>query len=92
MTFSWDPKKSRSNERKHRVSFTEAMTAFDDPNALVETDKDFNDRLTLIGFSADADMLVVVHIEYEDFDHVRIISARKATRPERNRYNRGDDE
>lgn len=92
MTFSWDPKKSRSNERKHHVSFTDALTAFDDPNALVEADKDFPDRSILIGFSADAHMLVVVHIEYEDFDHIRVISAWKASRSERNKYDRGDDE
>lgn len=89
MTFSWDPKKARSNERKHHVSFLEAMTAFDDPNALVETDKDFDDCSVLIGFSANAHILVVVHIEYAGFDHIRVVSARKATRAERSKYERG---
>lgn len=31
VTFEWDPGKAMSNQRKHNVSFEEAMTALNDP-------------------------------------------------------------
>ncbi|MGQ9905057.1 MAG: BrnT family toxin [Anaerolineae bacterium] len=31
MEFEWDPQKVARNFRKHKVSFTEAATVFDDP-------------------------------------------------------------
>ena len=38
--FEWDPKKERSNRKKHRVSFTEARTVFYDDNARIIDDPD----------------------------------------------------
>ena len=32
--FEWDPKKAAANQRKHRVSFEEARTVFEDDEAL----------------------------------------------------------
>ena len=40
MMFDWDTKKAASNKAKHGVSFQEAITAFDDPYALIERDEE----------------------------------------------------
>jgi uncharacterized DUF497 family protein len=38
LTFEWDPRKARENERKHGVSFPEAATVFGDPLSLTVPD------------------------------------------------------
>jgi uncharacterized DUF497 family protein len=40
MKFSWDPRKARANERRHRVSFEEARSVFGDPLAITYADVD----------------------------------------------------
>lgn len=37
--FEWDPVKARINQRKHGVSFEDAMLVLDDPCALFEQDR-----------------------------------------------------
>jgi uncharacterized DUF497 family protein len=91
LRFEWDPAKSRSNERKHRVSFEEAATAFQDERALLIGDPDHSeaeDRFVLLGLSASLRVLVVCHCYRAEGGVVRIISARKATTSERNAYSR----
>jgi hypothetical protein len=39
MWFEWDPVKARANQRKHGVSFEDAMHVFEDPEALFEQDR-----------------------------------------------------
>ncbi len=87
--FSWDPAKAKSNERKHRISFQEARTVFYDDNARLEDDPDHSqdeDRFILLGMSAHLRILVVCHCYRSDDQEVRIISARKATKKERQQY------
>jgi uncharacterized DUF497 family protein len=43
MEFEWEDTKAESNERKHGVSFTEAMTVFGDPLSLTGYDPDHSD-------------------------------------------------
>ncbi len=89
MRFTWDPVKARSNERKHGVSFEEAVTTFADPLALVIKDTVHEEaRFILIGLSAPERILFTVHAE-NDAETVRIISARRATSRERRRYEEG---
>lgn len=74
---------------KHGVSFEEAKTAFLDENARLMEDPDHSqeeDRFILLGLSARRRLLVVCHCYREDNDQIRIISARKANRPERRQY------
>ncbi len=87
MKFDWDPKKATSNKNKHRVSFEEAITAFDDPYALIEEDpRHINEhRDRLIG-EADPGVLVVVFTVRQSGSVYRIISARRANRKERKLY------
>ena len=87
--YVWDPKKARSNERKHGVSFEEAVTSFADPLAIIADDLVHPERAILIGMSREARMLVTVFIERTE-NEVRLISARLATRPERRRYEEGE--
>jgi hypothetical protein len=85
--FECDPRKDAENRRKHRVSFEEARTVFADEYALLVDDPDHSadeDRFILVGLSAA--FRVVVHTYRRADDTIRIISARRATRPERGQY------
>jgi len=86
--FDWDEKKNKSNVRKHGISFLEARTVFLDENAIFIADtehSELEDRFHIIGFSGKLRLLVVCHC-YRYNDVVRIISARKANRNEKEQY------
>lgn len=87
--FDWDEQKAWSNERKHGVSFEEAQTVFYDENARLSYDPDHSqgeDRYILLGMSASMRLLVVCYVYQADDETIRIISARKATKPEQQQY------
>jgi uncharacterized protein len=66
MKFEWDPKKARSNLRKHRVSFEEAATVLKDPMAAMGCDPDHSlreERLVTFGVSERDRSLLVAHTE-----------------------------
>jgi uncharacterized DUF497 family protein len=89
--FEWDRVKNSINKRKHGVSFEEAETVFSDEHALLINDPEHSDeeeRFILLGLSAALRTLVVCHCYREKDEVIRIISARKADRSERNHYNR----
>ena len=89
LRFNWDARKNAGNKRKHGVSFEEARTVFYDERALLIEDPDENDeedRFVLLGISAALRMLVVCHCYREKDSLIRIISARKANRKEREDY------
>ena len=83
--FDWDAKKAAANLKKHGVSFEEAATAFDDELGAYYPDTLYDDRFILIGYSRRHRLLYVVHAEVA-LDTIRIISARKATKHEKTRY------
>jgi uncharacterized DUF497 family protein len=88
LKFEWDPEKARSNERKHDVSFEEALTVFRDTRALHAYDGDHawnEDRFIIIGMSRWDRVLMVVYVE-RSFMTMRLISARPASLRERNAY------
>lgn len=87
MKFKWDPVKTRSNLRKHKVSFEEAATALKDPMAETGFDPDHSmgeERFVTFGVSERGRLLVVAHTE--ENDTLRIISARVASKGERKIY------
>ena len=88
--FEWDPAKAASNLRKHGVSFQTAVRVFTDPYALVEQDliENGEERWQTIGVVEGVVMLMVAHTvdEEGDIEVIRIISARRANRKERRRY------
>jgi uncharacterized protein len=88
--FEWDDPKAVSNLQKHGVSFDEALSVFGDPLALSFSDTDHSEheeRSRTYGISNKARLLVVVHTERRN--SIRIISARKATRYEKDIYKNG---
>lgn len=87
--FEWDEDKALSNVATHGVSFPEAATVFADPGAVYLDDGSGTDRIMIIGTSLRERLLCVVHAERGARD--RIISARPATRPERDVYESGGE-
>jgi uncharacterized DUF497 family protein len=89
MKFEWDEEKAHRNILKHGISFDQAITAFDDPFALIAPDEKHSSegeiREWLIGESDDG-VLVVVFTRRWRGQICRIISARRANRRERKRY------
>jgi uncharacterized DUF497 family protein len=90
MRFTWDGNKAVANLHKHRVAFEEAVTVFADPLAILVADTTHADRTLIIGESVAARVLVTVFLEVHE-DEVRIISARRATKNERRRYESGEE-
>ena len=91
LRFSWDSRKARANERKHGIGFPEATTAFGDPLSATIPDPDHSageSRHVLVGMSFRARLVVVAHSERGN--EIRIISARRATRTEREAYEEGE--
>ena len=85
--FEWDEEKAQANLRKHGVSFEEAQTVFTDPLAMTIPDPDHSideARFIIIGESDKKRIVVVAHTERKK--KIRLISARKATRAERKKY------
>jgi hypothetical protein len=85
--FEWDPRKADANLRKHKVSFQEGATVFEDPDVLLEADVLHSGdevRISATGFSAGSRVLLVVSTERGE--RMRLISARRATLAERRKY------
>ncbi len=92
LEFEWDEAKNRANRFKHGIWFEEAQAVFDDPHGRVFLDSapsGVEDRFVIIGMSAAARLLVVVHCFRQADSIIRIISARKATRKEARTYEEG---
>lgn len=89
LSFEWDENKNTINKRKHKVSFEEARSVFEDVEALIIDDPDHSEqeeRFIIIGFSSKANLLVVCHCYRKEDTAIRIISARKATLRESKQY------
>ena len=87
--FEWDAAKESENIRKHGLSFYEAITVFDDEDALYlydDSHSGIEDRFIIIGMSDKANILLVCHCYREDDSVIRIISAREATGTESKLY------
>ena len=85
MDYEWDPTKAALNHRKHRVDFADAVTVFADPLAItMRDDRHAEDRFVTIGADAQGQLLVVVLVWRSDT--IRIISARRPSRLERQQY------
>ena len=90
LRFEWDAEKADENTRKYSVSFEEAQSIFSDQSATIIDDPDHSgdeDRFLLLGLSVKLRTVVVAHCYREGDEVIRIISARKATRSERDFYN-----
>jgi uncharacterized protein len=87
MDFEWNELKAAANLEKHGVSFTEAKTVFANDLAVVLEDEAHSvdeKREILIGHSQYNRLLLISFTERSTA--IRIISARLATRREREKY------
>jgi len=88
--FEWDEAKALSNVRKHGVRFDDAMLVFGDRFALIEQDRVVGEepRWQALGWAGGNFLLMVAHTAWTEGEDemIRIISARKASRKERKRY------
>ena len=87
MPFVWDEEKERRNVAKHKISFAEAITVFDDALFVIAADDDHSlveKRFIILGESSRGRLLVVGYAERGK--DTRIVNARKATPKERKNY------
>jgi hypothetical protein len=85
--FEWDADKTTRNVEKHHVSFEEAATVFDDPMFITFIDDEHSideERYITIGLSSRGRLLILAHADCKN--HIRIISARRATKNEERFY------
>jgi uncharacterized DUF497 family protein len=91
MIYEWDEGKYFSNYLKHWVRFEDAKEVWADPFS-IEIDDFENPELEVrfirIGHSYLKGILFVVFCERENGDVIRIISARRATKSVRKKYER----
>jgi uncharacterized protein len=93
MIFEWDENKNRINKAKHGVDFWTASRVFDDPflASRIEGIVDGEERWQSIGAANGLTLLLVVHLYTTDHETIiRIISARKADKNEREHYEKGN--
>lgn len=85
--FEWDPAKAERNVHRHGVSFPEAVTAFEDSDAVAREDEyhsDSEDRFQIIGRSVVGRLLTVCYTMRGGT--TRIISAWSASGEDRREY------
>ena len=89
----WDPLKNEKNIVKHNISFEEAIEAFEDSECITDDDISNSiaeDRYQTIGKISNGAVILVAFTILQNFSSnnevIRVISARKATRQERKRY------
>jgi uncharacterized protein len=90
MKIEWDLIKAKHNLKKHGVPFEEAATAMGDPMAVTGPDPDhsiYEERYITFGVSSRGRLVVVSHTE--EGEAIRLISARKASKGERELYEKG---
>jgi uncharacterized DUF497 family protein len=90
MRFEWDEQKAESNVLKHGITFEEAITVFADPYLLFTQDFQHSqgeEREWAIGEAENGSIVVVVFTMRGE--QIRIISARRATKRECQRYESG---
>ena len=83
--YEWDDRKARSNLEKHGVDFADAVSVLEDELALTVPDAEAPER-RFVAIGEDSLRRILVVVFAERLGRIRIISARKATRPERQQY------
>ena len=84
--YEWDQNKARSNLHKHGIQFADAVAVFSNKFAVMISDEyPDEERFIIIGLDFLSRLLVVVYT-YRGENTIRIISARKATKFERQQY------
>lgn len=90
MKFEWHENKAKMNEKKHGITFDEAITCFYDPYQVAFYDPEHSedeDREIMFAYSEKGRLLVVCYTIRRDL--IRLISARLATKHEVKSYEDG---
>jgi hypothetical protein len=85
--FEWDPEKNRQNLAKHGISFEEATTVFDGTYVSIDDEGPYDGEVREKTFGLLRGMVVVCVVHTDRDGVTRIISARRATKSERNLFN-----
>lgn len=83
--------KIKTNQRKHGIDFEEAKTIFYDDNAILFDDPEHSmeeERFLILGITKHENLCIVSHCYRDNDNIIRIISARKATKNEKQVYRR----
>ena len=90
-SFEWDEEKDTANFRKHGIHFRTAAKVFLDPNKLIREDEEHlsEQRFDILG---KVGKILFVVCAFREKNTVRLISARIATNPEKERYEHGENE
>ncbi len=86
MRVTWDPQKAATNLRKHGIRFADAESVMFDSAAITRDDPDARSELRQVTIGCDATGRILVVVFALRRDHVRLISARRATVRERMQY------
>lgn len=86
MVFEWNEAKNRANIRKHGVGFETAKRIFEGPVLTrIDRRREYGEERSIsIGRVGRVAVIVVAHTERDG--HIRLISARPASRKERQAY------
>lgn len=84
--FEWDEEKNRSNKAKHGISFEEAGAIFDSPVFTAADDREKYGEERFISTGLLGEFAVVVVVRTSRSGRIRLISARRANRKERQAY------
>ena len=90
-SFEWDEEKDRLNFQKHGIHFKTAVKVFLDPDKLIREDEEHPEELRFDVLGRVGKVLFVV-CAFREQNAVRMISARIATKPEKARYEHGEDD
>ena len=89
-SFEWDDEKDQINFAKHGIHFQTAAKVFLDPDKLIREDEEHPQELRydIIGRVG---KIIFVVCAFKDAGVIKLISARPASVPEKERYERGED-
>lgn len=90
-SFEWDEEKDRINFEKHGIHFKTAAKVFLDPNKLIREDSEHPEEMRYDILGRVGKILFVV-CSFRSYNTIRMISARLATKPEKERYEHGEDD
>jgi uncharacterized DUF497 family protein len=86
MEYEWDPAKAAANLRKHKVDFSDAVLALEDPLARTVHDPDASGEERYVSLGSDPTGRLLVTVFTRRKKRIRIISSRRASPAERRHY------